>query len=241
MATKISAEQLFEALKNDFGIVNADGEITFNLKSFKITVEQNNVVGNILEEWLAKWMKDKDYAFIHNEKQKSPDFWLDPDNKDKDWLEVKSYTGSPSFDLGGFRGYIKEVQKSPQKLDAKYLIIKYKMYKGGRLEIVNIWLKNVWEISSPMASWPVRVQYKNNAIVNLRPAPWYSDNTDYPQFKSLEHFLAALEQTIYKYHETNSIAESWLDDVKTNYQQYCGKVLDVPRWFDIKSQYPKKV
>jgi len=124
MATKISAEQLFNALQNDFGFVNADGEISFRLKTFQITVEQNNVVGNILEEWLAKWMRAKDFDFIHNPKQSSPDFWLDPQNLESDWLEVKSFTGSPNFDIGSFRGYINEIVDKPYKLNAKYLLIK---------------------------------------------------------------------------------------------------------------------
>ena len=237
MATKVSAQQIYEALKNDFGIVNSKGEITFELNSFRITVEQNNVVGNILEEWLAKWMKDKDYAFILNKKQRSPDFWLNPDNLDRDWLELKSFTGSPNFDIGGFRGYINEILGKPQKLDAKYLLLKYKMNRGGILEIQNIWLRNVWEISSPSARWPIKVDYKNNDITTLRPAIWYSDNTDYSRFASLEHFLAALEQTIYKFPGTNNLAETWLDTVKDRYQQYSGRALNVPRWNDIKSEY----
>lgn len=237
MATKITAVQLYDALKNDFGFVNAQGEIKFNLKNFTIIVEQNNVVGNILEEWLAKWMKSKDYDFIHNPKQSSPDIWLDPNNLESEWLEIKSFTGSPNFDIGNFRGYINEIIDKPYKLNAKYLLIKYKMESGGQVEIENFWLKNVWQISSPMSTWPVKVQYRNRAINNLRPSVWYSNNVDYPSFKSLEHYLAALEQTIYKYHDTNSIADTWLDKLLASYKKHYGVQLNVPRWNDIKSQY----
>lgn len=237
MAQKVTAEQLFEALKTDFGFVNATGKISFCLKDYSITVEQNNVVGNILEEWLAKWMKEKDFAFIHNPKQSSPDIWLDPDNLEGNWLEIKSFTGSPNFDIGNFRGYINEILEKPYKLNAKYLLIKYAMHEGGLVEIENFWLKSVWEISSPMSSWPVRVQYRNKAINNLRPCTWYSDKTDFRSFASLEHFLAALEQTIYKYHDTNSIADTWLDKLIGSYHNHYDIILSVPRWNDIKSQY----
>ena len=71
---KVTAEEIYEALKNDFGFVNSNGYITFNLKDFRIIVEQNNVVGNIIEEWLAKWMAEKGFEHIHNHKQASPDF-----------------------------------------------------------------------------------------------------------------------------------------------------------------------
>ncbi len=237
MATKISAEQLYEALRDDFGLMNADGEITFRLKDFRITVEQNNVVGNIVEEWLAKWMRDKDFYFVHNHGQKSPDIWLDPDNLENDWLEVKSFTGSPNFDIGSFRGYINEIIDKPYKLNAKYLLIKYRMEDGGRVVIEDFWLKNVWEISSPMSSWPIRVQYRNRVISNLRPSLWYSDRVDYPSFRSLEHYLAALEQTIYRYHDTNAIADTWLERLVASYSRHYGIQLSVPRWNDIKSQY----
>ena len=30
----------------------ATGSVRFNLRDFGITVEQNNIIGNILEEWL---------------------------------------------------------------------------------------------------------------------------------------------------------------------------------------------
>ena len=37
----------------------ATGSVRFNLRDFGITVEQNNIIGNILEEWLDKWMTSK--------------------------------------------------------------------------------------------------------------------------------------------------------------------------------------
>ena len=237
MAKKLTAEEIFLALQQNFEIIEATGEITFKLRDYPITVEQNNVVGNILEEWLAKWLNSQDIANVHNSKQAAPDFWLDPDNLEGNWLEIKSFTGSPNFDIGNFRGYINEVIEKPYKLHSKYLLIKYRMDPGGLVTIENCWLKNVWEISSPMSQWPVRVQYRNKQIVNLRPSTWYSERVDYPSFSCLEHFLAALEQTIYRYHDTNAIAESWADRLKEKYKEFYGKELSFPRWNDIKQEY----
>ena len=42
------ADKLYKALQEDFGFEGAQGAIKFNLKDYEITVEQNNVVGNIL-------------------------------------------------------------------------------------------------------------------------------------------------------------------------------------------------
>lgn len=234
---KITAEELYRVLHDDFKIDGAHGYIRFKLREHEITVEQNNVVGNILEEWLAKWMKDKGYEFVHNHKQAAPDFWLDPDDLDNSWLEIKSFYGSPNFDVSAFRSYINAIIEHPNKLHSKYLLIKYDMVEGGEITVQNVWLKNVWEICCTSATWSIRVQYRNKTIVNIRPATWYSDNADYKPFESLEHFLAALEQTIYRYHDTNAIAETWLERVCNAYKKYYGKDLNVPRWNDIKAIY----
>lgn len=238
---KYTAEQIYEALKDEFKFVGADGYIKFNLRDFNITVEQNNVVGNILEEWLAKWMNDKGIENIHNHKQASPDFWLDKDNLNDGWLEVKSFTGSPNFDIGQFRGYINEIIEKPWKLHAKYLLIKYRMEKGGLVVIEDCWLKNVWEISCTSERWPVKVQYRNGAINNIRPAVWYSEKTDYPTFECLEDFLAAIEDTIYAYHDTRAtLADNWTKRLCASYEKCYGKELVLPRWMDVKAKYQKR-
>ena len=230
-------EQLFKALNEDFGFAGAQGSIKFNLKDYEITVEQNNVVGNVLEEWLDKWMTSKGITHIHNEKQAAPDFWLDPNDTKRDWLEVKSFTGSPNFDIAAFRSFINLIIDEPWKLHSKYLLIKYKS-RNGVVTIENVWLKSLWEISSTSGVWPIKVQYRNKVIVNLRPAVWYSENTDYPPFECLEDFLAALEETIYKYHDTRStIAEQWSDKLCKSYKAHYHKELKLPRWNDIKDKY----
>ncbi|MFR1987985.1 MAG: NgoBV family restriction endonuclease [Prevotellamassilia sp.] len=90
-----------------------------------MTIEQNYVVGNILEEWLAKWLANQGIENVHNKKQSSPDFWLDKEQTNDGWLEVKSFIGSPNFDIGSFRSYINEIIHCPWKLHTKYLLIKY--------------------------------------------------------------------------------------------------------------------
>ena len=233
-------DKLYKALQEEFIFEGATGKITFNLRDYEITVEQNNVIGNILEEWLDKWMTSKGIVHIHNEKQASPDFWLDPDDLNAGWLEVKSFTGSPNFDVAAFRSFINLIIDKPWKLHSKYLLIKYKS-KGGIVTIENFWIKNLWEICSTSSIWPVKVQYKNDVIVNIRPSVWYSANTDYLPFECLEDFLAALEETIYKYHDTRStIAEHWSEKLCKSYKKYYGKELVLPRWNDIKRKYIKK-
>lgn len=234
---KVIADDIYQALKDDFRFVEAEGCIRFNLRDFDIVVEQNNVVGNILEEWLAKWFVSKGFEHIHNAKQASPDFWLDKDNLNDGWLEVKSFTGSPNFDVGAFRSYINEIIEHPWKLHAKYLLIKYRMEKGGLVIIEDFWLKNVWEICCTSGSWALKVQCKRGVITNIRPATWYSNKADYPTFECMEDFLAALEQTIYRYHDTNYMADHWSEKLCASYKRYYKRDLTIPRWMDIKNKY----
>ncbi len=140
-----ASEKLYNALVEDFGMEGAKGSVRFNLRDFGITVEQNNIIGNIFEEWLDKWMTSKGIVHIHNQKQSSPDFWLNPNDLKSNWLEVKSFTGSPNFDIAAFRSFINLVIEKPWKLQSKYLLVKYKM-ENGVVEIEQIWLKNLWEI-----------------------------------------------------------------------------------------------
>jgi type II restriction enzyme len=109
--------------------------------------------------------------------------------------------------------------------------------ENGIVVIEDFWLKKVWEISCTSERWPLKVQYKNKTIVNIRPATWYSEKKEYPVFDCLEDFLSALEQTIYKYHETNHMAENWADKLIKSYRNYYGTRLCIPRWNDIKFKY----
>lgn len=239
MAKIVNAEEIYETLIKDFHIVGATGDLLFRINDYRILVEQNNVIGNLIEEWLAKWLNDRGFANIYNHKQESPDFWLNPDDLKSGWLEIKCFTGSANFDINNFTSYINEIKVKPYKLHSKYLIFKYSM-ENGEVSIENCWLKNVWEISSPSEKYPVKNQNKRGVIYNLRPCTWYSERCDYPPFTCLEHFLAALEQTIYQYGPTNRMAEGWLDTVLSNYKKFYGIELTVPRWIDIKSQYQNK-
>lgn len=237
---KLTAEEIYHKLKSDFKFIGADGYIRFNLRDYDIVVEQNNVVGNILEEWLAKWLDSQGIENIHNQRQASPDFWLDKEKSNEGWLEVKSFIGSPNFDIGAFRSYINEIIDHPWKLHAKYLLIKYNMEENGGLVIIeDFWLKNVWEIACTSSAWPLKVQCKRGVINNIRPATWYSERSDFRPFDCLEDFLAALEQTIYKYHDTNNLADHWSERLCDSYFKYYGKRLNLPRWMDVKHKYLK--
>ena len=218
-------------------LVGQSFEVNINFSNEQILLHNYDViVENVVSEWLDKWMTSKGIAHIHNHKQASPDFWLNPDDLESNWLEIKSFTGSPNFDIAAFRSFINLVIEKPWKLHSKHLLIKYKM-ESGTVEIEKIWLKNLWEICSSSGTWPVKVQYKNKVIVNIRPAIWYSERTDFKPFECLEDFLAAMEETIYQYPARVTIALHWKDRLVDSYERHYGKRLSIPRWNDIADKY----
>lgn len=234
----MAAYDVYNKLLNEFDIMNATGYIAFSLKDISIRVKQNDVVGNILEEWLHKWLLNNGFDVIHNTSQNPPDFWLNREDRESDLLEVKSFYNSPSFDIASFMSYINELSVKPYRIFSDYLIFKYDMDSTtGDVSIKNMWLRKVWELCAPSERFPIKTQYRNGQIVNIRPATWYSPNPKYPTFTCKEHFLAALEETIYQYAETHARAATWKRDFCSNYYRKYGEQLVIPRWNDIKAEY----
>ena len=185
------------------------------------------IVTELISQWVEDWLKKYGIVYALNDLT-------------SDWLEIKSFTGSPNFDVAAFRSFINLVIEKPWKLHSKHLLIKYKM-EDGVVTVEQFWLKNLWEICSTSSTWPVKVQYKNKVIVNIRPSVWYSDRADFSPFESLEDFLAAIEETIYQYPDTRTtIALHWKEKLMKSYQNHYGRTLNIPRWYDIKHKYVKE-
>ena len=185
------------------------------------------IVTELISQWVEDWLKKYGIDYALNDLT-------------SDWLEIKSFTDSPNFDVAAFRSFINLVIEKPWKLHSKHLLIKYKM-EDGVVTVEQFWLKNLWEICSTSSTWPVKVQYKNKVIVNIRPSVWYSDRADFSPFESLEDFLAALEETIYQYPDTRTtLALHWKGKLMKSYQNHYGRTLNIPRWYDIKHKYVKE-
>lgn len=239
----ITPEELYYKLLDDFQIKSVKGNITFSLGNVDIIVKQRDVVGNIIQEWLEGWLRENNIYFSPNPNtQMPPDIFLSEDKK-RDLVEVKAFycKASPGFDIADFKSYVREIKEKPYMLNVKYLIFSYDMSEEGIVTITDIWLKNVWEISAAMskqANWTVKVQYKNKQIHKLRPANWRITTSKTPVFENLEDYLAALEETIFKYSDTRDIAnEGWKDKLIDAYQKEFGVKLVIPRWSEIESKY----
>jgi type II restriction enzyme len=79
---KLTGEQLFTKLVDEYQIIGEKGVINFSLKNLTISVETKDTVGNLLQEWLKAWMKLEKIDFEENTNSQSfPDFHLDTENK----------------------------------------------------------------------------------------------------------------------------------------------------------------
>ena len=243
MKTILTPQEVYEKLLNEDKILTLQGRIQFTLGDVNIIVKQKDVVGNIIQEWLEGWLNKRNIAFTPNENpQMPPDLFLNED-KTKDLLEVKAFnrSASPGFDIADFKAYQREIIARPYMLHAKYIIFGYDMTDEGVVTIKDLWLKNVWEICRTSEKWPINVQFKNNMVHKIRPAQWFSDGQriKYPTFKTLEHYLAAIEETVYKNPDTRDVSSLWRDEMEKNYNKFYNSHIQIPRWNDIKDQYTK--
>jgi len=225
----MTAEQLYSKLVKDYKIIGEKGIINFTLKDLTISIETKDTVGNLLQEWLKAWMRQEQIEFEENSNSQTfPDFHLDPSNKKKGLLEVKSFDWDrgPGFDLANFDSYCNSLLVDAYRLDSDYLILAYQML-GSEISIKDVWLKKIWELSSKSSTYPIKVQEKKNVIYNLRPGTWYSQRSKFKPFASKEDFLSALNETRYQYPQTRHGNAHWLSNVKKNYMEHTGISLDV--------------
>lgn len=241
---KVSAEEVFELLVNQDQLLKKHGLIRFYLGDVNIQVRQKDVVGNIIQEWLEGWFKHNRIIYAVNENtQMPPDFFLDPDDKTKELLEVKAfdYSRGPGFDIADFRMYVNELIEKPYMLNAYYLIFAYEMSDIGNISIKGLWLKRVWEITRRMEKWPLNLQVKRDVVHKIRPCRWYSSRKGkYFAFNSKEDFLSALEETIYQNPDTRNMAGTWKQQFLSSYEDHYGETLTIPRWSEIQEKYVTK-
>lgn len=241
---RLTADQVYDRLLNVDKIKTLAGQIRFYLGDVDIIVRQKDVVGNIIQEWFEGWLRKNNIAFASNiNTQMPPDIFLNPDNHAEDLLEVKAfnYSASPGFDIADFRAYASEILVNPHMLHTKYLIFGYSMNDEGIVTIRDLWLKNVWEICRSMDGWALNVQYKYKVIHKIRPAKWFGNRSRFPMFSSLEHYLSAIEETLFSYPDTHELSKGWRKKMITAYHSFYGRTLSIPHWDDIANMYQPPV
>lgn len=227
---KLTAQQLYDKLINEYKLIGQKGKISFTLKDITVEIETKDTIGNLIQEWIKAWMISNEITFASKpNSQDFPDFLLDPDNPKIGLLEVKTfdYSKSPNFDVANFMAYRRSVLAHPSRLDSNYLIIGYRM-TGNSIEIADIWLKKVWEITGPSEDWPLKCQVKQGEVVNIRPAKWYkTDRTRFKPFGSALMFIQAFDGTQRQWTRTqrDAITSTWLNNVRKGYKTETGRDL----------------
>ena len=234
-------QQVYDLLVTGDNITSKTGQIRFTLSDVDIIVKQKDVVGNIIQEWLQGWFENKGIEYdVGPNPQMPPDFFLDKSDHTKNLLEVKAfnYKASPGFDIADFKMYAEEIVEKPYMLDVDYLVFGYDMSSDGIVTIKKVWLQKVWEMLRPMDAWPLNLQIKKKVVHKIRPGKWYSTRKQkFNFFTSLEDFVAAVEETVYKNKDTRDDAAEWKDRFVESYESFYSKEITIPRWCDIKSAY----
>lgn len=224
---KYTALEVYEKLVNEYNIIGEKAIISFDLKGLKIEVESKDSVGNLLQDWLKAWMISAGVDLIPvPNSQDFPDFQLDADNPQNGLLEVKvfNYLGRPGFDVANFLSYRKSLLEHPYRLDSQYLILGYEM-RRHEIEIKNIWLKKVWEITGPSNDWALNCQVKYGELVNIRPVKWYENNrTTFKPFNNPYEFIKAFDSNQRQWTRTqrDPITNTWLNKVIKGYKACTG-------------------
>lgn len=238
---RLNALKVFEKLLDEDKLLEIEGQIIFFLGDVDIIVKQKDVVGNIIQEWLQGWMDKRGIEYALNDNtQMPPDFFLNPDDKTTDLLEVKAFnrSASPGFDIADFRMYEEEIIEKPYMLNVDYLIFGYDMSDDGVVTIKDLWLKKVWEITRRMDGWSINLQVKQGVVHKIRPGVWYSDRPgNIPMFKCIEDFIAAIEEAVYQNPKTHESAATWKKNFIDSYRKFYGVKLDIPRWQEIAPKY----
>ena len=171
-----------------------DNEIIIkaSLESSEITIEGNDAVGTILEEFIAKLLTEKFEHFIKGESNEPPDIF---DEKNKWNLEIKCFNISnpPSFDIYSISKFLGEkeeddwLSKTLYKTD--YLIFGYEINSEGRRYLKSIHQTKLHEILGYGGKHGISVQYSGGQYKNIRPSKvsTWNDKTKTPE-KFIKHF-----------------------------------------------------
>jgi len=236
---KLTADKIYQMLIEDDKILTLTGQIRFYLGDVNIIVRQKDVVGNIIQEWLQGWLDQHKIEYAPSENtQMPPDFFLDPEDKTSNLLEVKAFNRekSPGFDIADFRMYEEEIIEKPYMLHVDYLIFGYNMSSDGIVTIKDLWLKKVWQITCSSADWALKLQVKEKVVNKIRPCVWYGRNR-FPAFETMEDFVSAIEETVYQDTRTHNQFSLWRKRFTESYNRFYGTDITIPKWDHIKTKY----
>jgi len=166
--------EAFEINKKCETLIGAEIKINSNIKlknksTWCFKLSNKNIVGDSLEEIIFPYLKKYFKHFKCGPKQKSPDFF----NGDEFEYEMKTYTNKPSFDLGSFTGFLKQLTARggvERKLfKTKYLIFQYHHNKEDVIVIDDFVFASLHEILNYKGKYPISLQVCDQVWKSIRP------------------------------------------------------------------------
>lgn len=186
--------ELYEYTKNE--LEGKSGNITINFANHPIVSSSNDIIGNILQEWLPAWFAHLNVDIKAGEhSQEFPDF-VAIFGKDKYDVEVKAwnYSNSPAFDIANFHSFIQQTYNSPGKLDAYFIILGYVPANDGfskGFTVEKVYLKRIWEITNKSTKYPIGLQVKLERPYAIRPCTFHKKEG----FKNKKEFIEAIYES----------------------------------------------
>jgi len=147
-----------------------------------------------VQEWIPQWLEDNGLKLETNQNSQAfPDFTAMIADKRYD-MEVKcwNYDNAAAFDIANFDGFYREIYENPDKIFAHYLIFSYTPTKHG-FQIEEIYLKRIWEITSPAQKYPIGLQVKQGNPYAIRPFAFHKGKPS--QFAGAKDFVNAIYDT----------------------------------------------
>jgi type II restriction enzyme len=196
------------------------GKTTFTLNDKQTIINDSSVIGNLIQEWLKKFMDDEGIYYKENpNSQEPPDFYMQEHSDKIQLLEVKCFKKSPNFDIANLSSYARGLLINPHRLNSDYLIIQYEQH-NEYIEIIDLWLKKVWEITGPSERYPLKLQVKKGVIYNIRPSVWYSTQSTYKPFENYHQLLDALQGVINTTSNLHDLSKNWSKTVSNAYEEF---------------------
>lgn len=178
------------------GLLTSQGQVTFNFFGQVLTVTSLDVVGSILQNWFEHWLRSNQIPYgVAQHSQSWPDFVL----QDGTELEIKAFNSDagPNFDVANFDAYTRSLQTNAERLLTEHLIFGYKSV-NGIVQITELHLKKIWEITGPSPKNILNLQIKQDVPVNIRPKNWRSPNVEV--FQNRRDFVRALHLALQRFY-----------------------------------------
>jgi len=162
----------------------------------RIPIANCNLVGDLLEDIVYPFIKEKLPDFEEGPKQASPDFFGDNKNYE---FELKVFKGGPGFDIGNFASFVTQLAKEGgvyRKLfNTKYMVFEYDINPECEITIVRFHYLPVYKLVSYSSKYPISMQVKRGQWYNIRPDSvknWYSTEKTPEMF--IDKIIACIAQ-----------------------------------------------